>query len=550
MHACNAIIRKDTNKKFLAHYIYKSCFSPPLSTLLKAINNNHFIEWLGIDDTSVKRLLSETMATAKGHLDQEQQHLQTTKHTTHDDDAFPPTMPPTIKAYNTFTLLKNTTAYTDLTGRFPIQSTQGNNYILLTYDYDSNCILVAPLKNKDSHKIIKGWKGNHHLLTSAGAAPQHYILDNEFSNDFKTVLRHSNITFEQVPPHVHRCNAAERAIHTFKNHFLAGLASMDPTFPIKQWDQLLQQAEITLNLLHCSRVHPNLSAYASIFGHFNFNKTPLAPPGTKVAVHVKPTARKSWGYHVKLGYYIGPALNHYRCFKCYIPATRSIRIADTVKFLPHDGTLPQITIQDQLLQTVTNLLHLLKKPKIFPSTDFGDDTFNAISTLAKLLCTDCSSQQPEHPPPSSPPLPLSTITDNQTKVQLPRVIEPTHAQIPRVFTPHPHTAPRVMSSPRHQRLAAPRHHHPMTLWLHPSSRTRAGSNHFSITPTVHHIHNQSTGSKETMDTLLSGQQGLQWTQALENEWDRLATGKLDKVKGFNTISFIPPSQIPGGHKVT
>ena len=53
-----------------------------------------------------------------------------------------------------------------------------------------------------------------------------------------------------------------------------------------------------------------------------------------------------------------------------------------------------------------------------------------------------------------------------------------------------------------------------------------------------------------MDTLLSGQQGLQWTQALENEWDRLATGKLDKVKGSNTISFIPPSQIPSGHKVT
>ena len=106
-----------------------------------------------------------------------------------------------------------------------------------------------------------------------------------------------------------------------------------------------------------------------------------------------------------------------------------------------------------------------------------------------------------------------------------------------------------MSFPRHQCLAAPRHH-PMTLRLHLSSWTRAGSNHFSITPTVHHIHNQSTGSKETMDTLLSGQQGLQWTQALENEWDRLATGKLDKVKGSNTISFIPPSQIPGAPKVT
>ena len=349
MHACNAIIRKDTNKKFLANYIYKSCFNPPLSTLLKVINNNHFIGWSGIDDTSVKRLLSETMATAKGHLDQEQQHLQTTKHTTHDDDAFPPTTPPTIKAYNTFTLLKNTTAYTDLTGRFPIQSTQGNNYILLTYNYDSNCILVAPLKNKDLHKITKGWKQNHHLLTSAGAAlpvlhPWQWIF--QWLQNRLTPQQHHLWTSPTTCP-LAQCGGTCRAIRTFKNHFLAGLASMDPTFPIKQWDQLLQQAEITLNLLRHSHVHPNLSAYASIFGHFNFNKTPIAPPDTKVAVHVKLTARKSWGYHVELGYYIGPALDHYRCFKCYILATRSIRIADTVKFLPHDGTLPQITIQDQ-----------------------------------------------------------------------------------------------------------------------------------------------------------------------------------------------------------
>ena len=67
-----------------------------------------------------------------------------------------------------------------------------------------------------------------------------------------------------------------------------GLTSVDPSFPITQWDRLLQQAELTLNLLRKCRVNPNLSAYAYIFGNFDFNKTPLAPPGTKVAVYVKP----------------------------------------------------------------------------------------------------------------------------------------------------------------------------------------------------------------------------------------------------------------------
>jgi hypothetical protein len=35
-----------------------------------------------------------------------------------------------------------------------------------------------------------------------------------------------------VPPHCHRRNAAERAIRTFKKHFVARLSSVDPSFPM------------------------------------------------------------------------------------------------------------------------------------------------------------------------------------------------------------------------------------------------------------------------------------------------------------------------------
>ena len=92
---------------------------------------------------------------------------------------------------------------------------------------------------------------------------------------------------KKYPSHIHRRNAAEQAIRTFKNHFLAGLAGVDPNFPIKQWDRLLQQTEITQNLLLNSRANQQLSAYAYLFGNFDFNKTPLAPLGTEVAVHIK-----------------------------------------------------------------------------------------------------------------------------------------------------------------------------------------------------------------------------------------------------------------------
>ena len=111
------------------------------------------------------------------------------------------------------------------------------------------------------------------------------MLDNEFSNKLKKTSKKHDIQHQFVPPHIHQANAAERAIWTFKAHFLAGLASCDPLFPIAEWDCLLEQAELTLNLLHTSRYNPRLSAHAYLHGVHDFNREPLAPPGTKVIIH-------------------------------------------------------------------------------------------------------------------------------------------------------------------------------------------------------------------------------------------------------------------------
>ena len=115
---------------------------------------------------------------------------------------------------------------------------------MVTYDYDSNAILVQPLPNREAASITKAWETTHARLAKPAAAPKHNILDNEFSAELKRTLDKHGVTYEKVPPYIHRRNAAERAIRTFKNNFLAGLAGVHPDFPIKQWDHLLQQAEI------------------------------------------------------------------------------------------------------------------------------------------------------------------------------------------------------------------------------------------------------------------------------------------------------------------
>jgi hypothetical protein len=139
--------------------------------------------------------------------------------------------------------------------------------------------------------LSKAYDSIHQELTVKGFKPKLQTLDNEASTTLKSFFTVNNIAYQLVPPHCHRRNTAERAIGTFKEHFVAGLLSVDPSFPMHLWDRLLPQAEITLNLLRTSRLHPQLSAAAHYHGLVDYNKTCFAPPGCKIIAHEKPGKR-------------------------------------------------------------------------------------------------------------------------------------------------------------------------------------------------------------------------------------------------------------------
>ena len=74
----NIILRKDKTKQELAEYLHASCFSPVVTTFLKAIKNDQLQSWPGLTTELVKNHLPESMATALGHLNQERSNLQST----------------------------------------------------------------------------------------------------------------------------------------------------------------------------------------------------------------------------------------------------------------------------------------------------------------------------------------------------------------------------------------------------------------------------------------------------------------------------------------
>ena len=101
---------------------------------------------------------------------------------------------------------------------------------------------------------------------------------------------------------------------SMQNHFIVGLCSTNPAFPLHLWDELFEQATITINLLRQSRLHPHLSTYAHTFQPFNYTQTPLAPPGIKVIVHEAATEQGTFDPHTIPGWYLGSVMNHYRCY--------------------------------------------------------------------------------------------------------------------------------------------------------------------------------------------------------------------------------------------
>jgi hypothetical protein len=274
-------------------YLHSYFFSPVPYTWLKAIQNGQFATWPSVTVENVRKYLPKSDATSKGHMNQIRQNIRSTQPDV-EQPAPETDLVEEEKCNFIYSAVMDTNhIYTDLTGRFPTTSLSGNKYILILYDYDSNIVLSAPMKNRGDKDMVRAFDLLIQSLVIRGLKSFLQQLENEASLALRNYLTKQGISYLLAPPHIHRRNNAERAIHTFKNHFIVGLCFVDPTFPLKLCDKFLPQATIMLNILRKSRINPRMSACAKLNGHFDFNRTPLAPPGTRAIAHEKPDQRAS-----------------------------------------------------------------------------------------------------------------------------------------------------------------------------------------------------------------------------------------------------------------
>ena len=120
--------------------------------------------------------------------------------------------------------------FSDQTGKFPINFSRANKYIMVIYAHDINDILAEPITNKSQQEIIRAMTKMHKLFTDRRFKPKMQMLDNKCPESLKFFFRNSNVGFQLVPPRLHQTISAERAISTFKDHFIVGISGVDPSF--------------------------------------------------------------------------------------------------------------------------------------------------------------------------------------------------------------------------------------------------------------------------------------------------------------------------------
>ena len=175
-----------------------------------------------------------------------------------------------------------------------------------------------------------------------------------------------------------------------------------------------------------------MSAYEAMEGKFNYNATPLAPPGIKSLIYEAPSRRTAWAPHAIDGWYLGPAMKHYRCGRYFIPSTRAVRIASTTKHFPTHCSVPTISEADRTLLAAAELINII-------------DTSATLATKEKIKHAQILKE-------------LTAILKNEP---VPRVEDKAEPRVGRPSSSNDTTAPKVVRAAKRIHLRRTRRNTPM-----------------------------------------------------------------------------------------
>ena len=226
--------------KEVVRYLHASLGYPTQAMLLTAAQHGNLITFPGLTPHNISRHFPESDKTQKGHMKQMKQGIRSTKIV--DEDAMLGfNQQPGVKHKDVYLMVFDATKksmFSDQMGKFRSTSACSNKYIMVAVELDGNYIDGEPLQSRSAKSLTKAYQAIfQHWKATGVICPNWHILDNKAPEMLKQAIHENKCRVELTPVDQHRCNTAERAIQTFKGHFISVLAGR--WFPDKSMGQVV-----------------------------------------------------------------------------------------------------------------------------------------------------------------------------------------------------------------------------------------------------------------------------------------------------------------------
>eukprot|EP00804_Cyclotella_cryptica_P031066 CCRYP_015981-RA/>CCRYP_015981-RA protein AED:0.30 eAED:0.30 QI:0/0/0/1/1/1/3/0/511 len=377
--------------------------------------------------------------------------------------------------------------------------------------------------NKTEGELILARNRALQRMKACGIQPTRQVLDNEISAAYKLAITASGMTYQLVPPDDHRRNIAEKAIQTWKDHFIAVISGTDAKFPRHQFYG---------NPMHTPTFPPiRISTAIMTTTHT------LSSPWTRKPLSTtNPTAAN------------------------LLPNT-----APRVFFKHKYTTNPSVTPADAIIAAAANLSHLLTNNlQAHHNNKVNQSDLTRLQILTQPSpppqhnATHYQQHSPNATHPSSPAA-VSDYDSNSSDSDVESITIP--HPVPRLPLQPPRVSPQQTMTPL-PRVSAP----PSS----PAYNTRSRAHTITQETILHLLHNTQTPltprraatrqfPREALSAILDTDTGelleyrhliknpkycTIWKNAYGKELGRLAQGIPGTVKGTNTIVFIAYNEIP------
>ena len=260
--------------------------------------------------------------------------------------------------------------WNDQSGALPIEGLKNETMIDLHYDSKTGFIFSTPIEQAKEAVQLKSWTNTLDYLEENGnVLAKNAVMDALASKKLKKHLKERGLVTTTVTTHTKHHNAAERMMDLVKGTTTKLLSAIEEDAPAAIYSESKQMADIVNNVLRPSADDPSMSAWAAAHNgvEYDARKHPFEVFGALVSVFENRDQRGAWGTRAKLGYYLGPDLDHLKGHKVFMIDTKDTRVVANVAVHPSARFYP-ISISDDVyladaITTATDVISVLASKK-------------------------------------------------------------------------------------------------------------------------------------------------------------------------------------------